>query len=127
MLKFLVLVIVTSISLPFIHLAEAAATDLTDKCRHGVLAEIYVAHAALYKKNGSTQEYETALASAKRQGAILGYPDYAIDLMVSSEMGDVTDQSSIDNSLSGLSDNGLVIEPLVEDCLKKPNAYIRNY
>lgn len=127
MLKLLAFVVVSSLGLTFTQPAKAADVDLTEKCQHGVLAEIYVAHAALYKKNGSIQEYEASLARAKKQGAILGYPDYAIDLMVTSEMGDIDDPSSMDNSLSSLSDDGLVIQPLIEDCLKKPKAYIRNY
>lgn len=127
MLKKVHLILAVIMSLSFIQLAHADSAELTDKCKHGVLTEIYVAQAALYKKNGSTQEYEASLIKAKKQGAILSYPDYAIDLMVNTEMKDVTDPSSVDNGLSGLSDDDLVISPLIEDCLKKPKAYIRNY
>lgn len=127
MLKKVYLTLPIIMSISFIQLAHADSDELTEKCRHGVLTEIYVAQSALYKKNGATQEYESSLIKAKKQGAILNYPDYAIDLMVNAEMKDVTDPSSVDNGLSGLSDDDLVIAPLIDDCLKKPTAYIRNY
>lgn len=105
----------------------AESSDLETRCTHGVLAEIYTAKAASFKSRGSTQPYEIFLSKAREQGAALGYSDYGIDLMVNAMLKDINDASSIDYSLSKLDDSQLVISPLIDDCLTKPEAYIRNY
>ena len=101
--------------------------DLPIKCDHGVLAEIYAAKAAKFKGNGSYTAYQKARESALEHGAELGYPDGGVDMMINAGIDDAKVKGSVTDNLASLSTNGVVISPLIQDCLKKPENYIRNY
>ncbi|MCU5775132.1 hypothetical protein N5923_23260 [Erwiniaceae bacterium BAC15a-03b] len=122
--KLIVAVILYVSAMPALHAADA---DLPIKCDHGVLAEIYAAKASKFKLNGSTSSYQKARDAAKEHGAELGYPDYGVDSMIEAGVEDVKIKDSITQRLASLDTSGMVISPLVQDCLKKPENYIRNY
>lgn len=98
---------------------DYAKSELRENCRNAISAEIYMAKAMVYKNNGSTVAYQNALQKAKEYGAEVGYPDAAVEVRVMSNAPQA--------GLADLDDSGIVIAPLVEDCLIKPGTYIINY
>ncbi|EPK7512043.1 hypothetical protein [Klebsiella pneumoniae] len=105
----------------------AGDPGLATKCGHGVRVEIYVAKAAKYKHNGSFEAYKKARLNALEHAAELGYPDYGVDLMIDSSMKSIGDPKSIASELADLTDNGMLLSPLTQDCLENPQNYIRSY
>lgn len=101
--------------------------DLPIKCQHGVLTEIYAAKASKFKANGSVAAFEKARTSALENAAELGYPDSGVDSMITAGIEDYKVDGSITERLASLSTDDLVISPLIQDCLHKPENYIRNY
>ena len=115
------------LALTFCSASYANDPDLHIKCQHGVLTEIFAAKAAKFKVNGSNSAYQKARESALDNGAELGYPDDGVDKMINAGAENYRVDGSITQKLAGLSTDDLVISPLIQDCLKKPENYIRNY
>ncbi|CAI1824330.1 Uncharacterised protein [Serratia quinivorans] len=115
------------ISIPSISSAATENADLPILCKYGVLTEVYAAKAAKFKSNGSINSYHKARDRALDSGAELGYPDNGVDMMIEAGLTDVAKKDSITQRLANLSDDDMVLSPLVQDCLSTPENYIRNY
>lgn len=107
--------------------AQADQSNLPILCKYGVLTEVYAAQASKFKANGSISAYQKAREKALDSGAELGYPDAGVDMMIDGALEDAAKKDSITQRLASLGDSGIVLSPLVEDCLKSPANYIRNY
>lgn len=107
--------------------AHADESSLPILCKYGVLTEVYAAQASKFKASGSISAYQKAREKALASGAELGYPDAGVDMMIDGALEDVAKKDSITQRLASLGDSGIVLSPLVEDCLKSPENYIRNY
>lgn len=115
------------LALIFSFASHANDPDLHLKCQHGVLTEIFAAKAAKFKVNGSNSAYQKARDSAMENGADLGYPDDGVDKMINAGADNYRIEGSITQRLASLSTDDIVISPLIQDCLKRPENYIRNY